>query len=145
MMRRQPDRRCLVYRGIRQISLAFPTGNPSKPVLFTALSRGGYNRGSPHATRIPPMAPSLEQVVKQLEDSGIVSSGKLEDFVPPKAHPKTVEELVAELVKADHLTKFQAQHVAAGKTKSLILGNYTSWIRSVPAAWGRCSRPSTAA
>ena len=30
-----------------------------------------------------------------------------------------------ELVKQNHLTKFQAQHVNAGKTKSLILGNYT--------------------
>src|SRR5277367_2788843 len=71
------------------------------------------------------MALPLETVVKQLEDSGIVAAGKLENFVPPKAHPTSVEELVAELVKADHLTKFQAQHVNAGKTKSLILGGYT--------------------
>src|SRR5271170_129774 len=67
----------------------------------------------------------LETVVKQLEDSGIVAAGKLKDFVPPNASPKTAEELVAELVKQKHLTKFQAQHVAAGKTKSLILGAYT--------------------
>ena len=30
------------------------------------------------------MAVNLETFVKQLEDSGIVSLGKLEDFVPPK-------------------------------------------------------------
>lgn len=71
------------------------------------------------------MAIALETVVKQLEDSGIVAAGKLENFVPPKAHPKSVEELVTELVKQNHLTKFQAAQVAAGKSKSLILGGYT--------------------
>ncbi len=33
------------------------------------------------------MALPLEQVVKQLADSGIIAPGKLENFVPPKAHP----------------------------------------------------------
>src|SRR5579864_1075504 len=71
------------------------------------------------------MAVPLEQVVKQLGDSGIVAPGKLENFVPPKAHPKNAEELVTELVKQNHLTRFQAAQVAAGKAKALILGNYT--------------------
>ncbi len=71
------------------------------------------------------MAAPLEQIVKQLADSGIIAPGKLESFVPPNAHPKSVEEFVAELVKQNHLTKFQAQHINAGKTKSLILGGYT--------------------
>jgi serine/threonine-protein kinase len=71
------------------------------------------------------MAIALETVVKQLEESGIISQGKLEGFLPPKAHPKSVEELVRELFKQNHLTKFQAQMVAQGKAKSLILGGYT--------------------
>src|SRR5438128_149161 len=71
------------------------------------------------------MAIALETVVKQLEDSGIVAPGKLENFVPPKAHPTSVEALVAELVKENHLTKFQAAQVAGGRAKSLILGGYT--------------------
>src|SRR6476661_2321688 len=71
------------------------------------------------------MAVGLEIVVKQLADSGIIAPGKLEDFVPPKAHPASVEQLVSELVKQNHLTRFQAQAVAAGKAKSLILGEYT--------------------
>jgi len=71
------------------------------------------------------MAITLESVVKQLEDSGIVAPGKLENFVPPKARPKNVDALVAELVRNNHLTKFQAAKVAAGKSKSLILGGYT--------------------
>ena len=52
-------------------------------------------------------------------------AGKLENFIPPKANPKSVEELVRELVKQNHLTKFQAQQVAVGKAKALILGGYT--------------------
>ncbi len=71
------------------------------------------------------MSLALETVVKQLTDSGIISQGKLENFVPPKAHPKNAEELIAELVKQSQLTKFQAQAVAAGKARSLILGEYT--------------------
>ncbi len=71
------------------------------------------------------MAVALESIVKQLADSSIIAPGHLENFVPPKAHPATVEELIAELVKNNHLTKFQAAQVAAGKTKSLILGEYT--------------------
>jgi serine/threonine protein kinase/Leucine-rich repeat (LRR) protein len=71
------------------------------------------------------MAATLEQVVKQLEDSGIVAAGKLKECLPPKANPASSEELVKELVKQKHLTPFQAQHINAGKTKSLLLGSYT--------------------
>ena len=71
------------------------------------------------------MAVALETVVKQLTDSGIIAQGQLERFVPPKAQPKDADELIAQLVKENHLTKFQAAQVAAGKSKSLILGEYT--------------------
>ncbi len=37
------------------------------------------------------MAVALERFVKQLEESGIVAAGKLENFIPPKAHPKDAE------------------------------------------------------
>ncbi len=71
------------------------------------------------------MAIALESVVKQLADSGIVSPGQLENLVPPKAHPKDGEELLRQLIKQNHLTKFQAQQIAQGRGKNLILGNYT--------------------
>ena len=74
---------------------------------------------------LPQMALPLEQVVKQLNDSGIIAPGKLENFIPPKADPKTVDELVQALVKSENLTAFQGQQVKAGKAKSLILGEYT--------------------
>lgn len=70
------------------------------------------------------MALALETIVKQLEDSGIVAPGKLENFVPPKAQPKDGEALLRELHKQNLLTRFQTQQVAAGRAKSLILGGY---------------------
>jgi tRNA A-37 threonylcarbamoyl transferase component Bud32 len=71
------------------------------------------------------MAAALEQFVKQLADSGVIAPGKLEQFVPPKAHPKDAQELARQLVQSNHLTKFQAQEIYQGRAKSLILGNYT--------------------
>src|SRR5690242_7307041 len=70
------------------------------------------------------MPVALESVVKQLQDSGIVAQGKLENFVPPKAQPKDGEDLLRELFKQNLLTKFQAQQVVAGRSKSLVLGGY---------------------
>lgn len=70
------------------------------------------------------MAVPLEQFVKQLEDSGLVAGETLMDFIPPKASPKDAEELVGELIRHKKLTKFQAEEVANGNGKSLVLGNY---------------------
>ena len=71
------------------------------------------------------MALALETFVKQLTDSGIIAPGKLENFIPPKAHPQTAEQLVAELVKQNQLTAFQAERVSEGELESLVLGGYT--------------------
>jgi len=70
------------------------------------------------------MAVVLDQFVKQLEDSGIVADQTLKDFLPPKREPKDAEELIGELVRQKKLTKFQADEVAKGNGKSLVLGNY---------------------
>ena len=70
------------------------------------------------------MSVPLEQFVKQLKDSGILASDTLHDFLPPKGEPKSTEELASELVRQKKLTKFQADEVARGTGKSLILGNY---------------------
>jgi len=71
------------------------------------------------------MAADLNSVVKQLADSGIIAPGKLENFIPPKADPRSVEELVQALVQSENLTAFQGQQVKGGKAKALILGAYT--------------------
>ena len=40
------------------------------------------------------MAVPLEQFVRQLEESGVLSTDTLQDFVPPKASPKDAEDLI---------------------------------------------------
>ena len=75
----------------------------------------------------------------------MISPGSFESFVPPRAHPKTAEELSErQLVQSKQLTKYRAGNLS-GPGHALILGNYTILERSAPAAWGRCSRPSIAA
>lgn len=66
----------------------------------------------------------LEQFIKHVEDSGVLSGNTLKDFIPPKANPKDAEDLVRELVRQKKLTKFQAELLWQGKGKSLVLGNY---------------------
>ncbi|HEY3969567.1 MAG TPA: hypothetical protein VGM05_33750, partial [Planctomycetaceae bacterium] len=70
------------------------------------------------------MAVTLEQIVKRLEDSGVLAGGTLHDFIPPIASPKDGQELLRELIRQQKLTKFQAEQVLQGKGKSLVLGNY---------------------
>ena len=66
----------------------------------------------------------LDTFVQQLEDSGILDGETLTDFLPPKGELKNTEELARELVRLKMLTKFQAEELAKGKGKSLVLGNY---------------------
>jgi serine/threonine protein kinase len=70
------------------------------------------------------MAVPVAQLVKHLEDSGLLSGDTLSDFIPPKANPKDAEALLRELMRQKKLTKFQAEQVWHGKGKSLVLGNY---------------------
>lgn len=66
----------------------------------------------------------VEQLVKQLQDSEILSSETLKDFIPPKANPKSAEDLARQLVQKKQLTRFQASEAYQGKAKSLVLGSY---------------------
>ncbi|WP_010587813.1 protein kinase domain-containing protein [Schlesneria paludicola] len=70
------------------------------------------------------MAVALEAVVQDLTDSGIISPGKLERFVPPLADQGSGEDLLQALYKENLLTAFQSQQVMAGRAKSLVLGGY---------------------
>lgn len=51
------------------------------------------------------MAVALETVIEQLAQSGIISSNKLDHFLPPNAFPKDGEQLLRELYKQNLLTK----------------------------------------
>src|SRR5919201_1532966 len=71
------------------------------------------------------MAVGLEQFVKQLEDSGIISPSKLkavQEKLP--AQKRDAQELAKELVKQKQLTKYQAEMDYKGQGKRLALGNY---------------------
>ena len=67
---------------------------------------------------------ALDHFVKQLEDSGVVAPGKLREFLPPQGKPKDAAELARDLIRNNHLTKYQAEQIVRGKSKSLFLGNY---------------------
>ena len=68
---------------------------------------------------------SVERFVEQLADSGVLASDTIQDFLPPRRHPKDAEELARDLVRQNKLTKFQVAEISRGKGKSLVLGNYT--------------------
>jgi len=70
------------------------------------------------------MGVSLEELVQQLEGSGLLAGDMLEKFIPPNRSPKDAEELARELVRHKKLTKFQAEQACKGKAKTLVLGNY---------------------
>src|SRR5258708_23297958 len=70
------------------------------------------------------MAVPVAQLVRHLEDSGILGGETLTDFLPPKSNPKDGEELLRELLRRKKLTKYQAEQIWQGKGKSLVLGNY---------------------
>lgn len=69
------------------------------------------------------MPVSLEQFIKHLEDSGVLASETIADFVPPNASPKDAADLARELVRQKKLTRFQAKLLWQDKGKSLVLGN----------------------
>jgi len=51
------------------------------------------------------MPVAREQFVKSLEESVVISRGKLENFLPPEAAPKGAQELARELVWSNHLMR----------------------------------------
>jgi hypothetical protein len=71
-----------------------------------------------------PTATPVDAFIQQLQASGLVPPDKLAAFIPPAAAPLDAESLTAQLVERGLLTKFQAQQVAAGKAKSLVIGSY---------------------
>lgn len=70
------------------------------------------------------MTLSVAEVVQVLSDSGIVSSGRLEQYVPPKSEYHTAEALLKRLNEEKLLTPYQSNEVLAGRAKSLVLGGY---------------------
>src|SRR5262245_54306683 len=70
------------------------------------------------------MSVPLNEFVRQLEDSGVLSADTIRDLVPRKNPPQNAEELAKELVAKKKLTKYQAERIFHGKGRALVLGNY---------------------
>ena len=73
------------------------------------------------------MGVPLEQFVQHLTASGLMSATEVSSFqdtLPPERRPKDGETFARELVRANKLTKYQAQVVYQGKTKGLAFGEY---------------------
>jgi serine/threonine-protein kinase len=73
------------------------------------------------------VAVSLEQLVQHLTQSGLLTAAEItsfQDSFPPEAKPKDGETLARALVRANKITKYQAQVVYQGKVKGLVFGEY---------------------
>ena len=71
------------------------------------------------------MTVTLEQFIKQLHDSGLMSAEEMTDVHAGLPQHGTVESLAESLYRQNILTKYQITRVIQGKAKSLQLGNYT--------------------
>lgn len=73
------------------------------------------------------MTVSLEQFIQHLTQSGLMSATEISSFqdtLPLDRKPKDAETLARELVRANKLTRYQAQVVYQGKVKGLVFGEY---------------------
>jgi serine/threonine protein kinase len=70
------------------------------------------------------MTVPLDEFIRQLEETGILSAETLKAVLPPRNSPQDAASLARELVRGRKLTKFQADAIAHGNGKSLVLDNY---------------------
>ena len=110
----------------RRAALGEPTSAEDYGARFPDLAEiVDEAMGSAPGESLPPLSMELETFLRRITESGLLSAVKLARFVPPKAHPKDVQELARQLVRSQQLTKYQVQQIARNRTKSLFLGNYT--------------------
>ena len=77
---------------------------------------------------------SLETAILHLQETGIIAPEVLADFLPPKARPQSVDELLRELTRQHFLTKFQAAQRSTRKSQSsTILGSYGTLLDKIGA------------
>ncbi len=96
-------------------------GNPPSPPA--PLPQAGEGSCAAAAKAVP-----LQQFVDHLVQSGLMIASAISSFqrsLPPDKRPKDGRALAQTLVYAGKLTKYQAQLVYQGKTKGLVLGEYT--------------------
>ncbi|NLX94807.1 MAG: serine/threonine protein kinase [Rhodopirellula sp.] len=73
------------------------------------------------------MITELDDVVRSICESGLMAEKEVSAFLqglPSDRKPADGQQLLQQLVRAQRLTKFQAQAVHQGKAKGLVMGNY---------------------
>ena len=106
-----------------------PVG-PQKKAAYDAQLR--QNLAQPAKTPIPEAIKRignarLEQFVQHLMQSGLLTAAEISahyEGLPPEKQPQDAETFARALVKADKLTKYQAELVYQGKVKGLAFGDY---------------------
>jgi hypothetical protein len=84
---------------------------------------------------------SLERFVQHLTQSGLMSAAEVstfQDSLPPEKRPKDGETLARELVRANKLTKYQAQAVYGAMSKDWSSASTSYSISWAKAAWAWC-------
>jgi eukaryotic-like serine/threonine-protein kinase len=74
------------------------------------------------------MAMSSEELLKSLVDSEILAPDyvqSLNEQLLSAAKPQNINELIKSIIRSGRLTPFQGAQIAAGRSKSLVLGDYT--------------------
>lgn len=61
----------------------------------------------------------LEEFIRKLEEREGVSNETLKDFLPPRSHPKTAEDLARELVRQGKLTRLEATEICRAVIEDL--------------------------
>lgn len=74
------------------------------------------------------MSGQIEKFLNNADASGLLTAEEIIELIeslPPDRRPQDGEQLARELVRQSKLTRYQAEQILAGKTKLLVLGNYT--------------------
>src|SRR5262245_31989891 len=74
-----------------------------------------------------PMALALDQFVRRVADSGVLSAEEVSAFIESLSagqRPGDAQQLARLLVRAKKLTAYQAQTIYSGQGATLVLGNY---------------------
>jgi formylglycine-generating enzyme required for sulfatase activity/serine/threonine protein kinase len=72
-------------------------------------------------------SPRLEQFVQHVMQSGLLTAAEISSYyqsLPPENRPQDAQSLARALVKANKLTKYQAESVYQGKVQGLAFGDY---------------------
>ncbi len=89
--------------------------------------RSAAGRGSVPFEVDAHMDVELDEFVRALSDSGLITADEINAFIrglPEERRPDDGRQLLQEMVRYKRLTKFQAQAVYQRKTRGLVLGNY---------------------